>query len=430
MSTVSFASNGAPLTAAEQRVSGLSTLAPGPSNLSHCSQAVRIFEASNSTRREPPVAAEESSLRSREEGRTSSHFNTNSLGPHLAATEQTLDLDLGALAALNNSLLQQLISPDLLIGSRMQCGPPITLAEKTSLSDGEFWVMKLDDESNPVRKQLVRYLREAMAPGFTPLQLGDGASEASESRLLTLCLGKPELLSTMVQTPFMHGQTPLVWAITSIPLRFSRSRCHELPGFPLISALTKVSVRGLEDRTTVVELYDRAAAACCETNNNYLFQHFNIRAHPKPNFPTFHYSILQCKEEDNFRFTTHDFYAEMQRSRCIDFRVLFQGHIISITLLGTVSGWRLSLKVVAQSSTLFSVPFHQYRTLQFVALERSDTIPTKEVCLFKLNTENLGRSSLPLTTSAVPFQNCQRDYIQPDGTLHGYLRFRKARKIF
>ena len=139
-----------------------------------------------------------------------------------------------------------------------------------------------------------------------------------------------------VQTPFLDGHTPLVWAITSIPEGSSRQTHSSLPSWPLIFFLLTWSTKCGERWRAV---YDSAAEACCEANNNSLFQVLNLRGRGTQaslGSSEFYYTMSHFGEED-FNFTIYDFDREMSRSRCIDLRLLFQGEHFATTGLTHLS---------------------------------------------------------------------------------------------
>ncbi|KAH6901165.1 hypothetical protein BKA70DRAFT_704262 [Coprinopsis sp. MPI-PUGE-AT-0042] len=226
----------------------------------------------------------------------------------------------------------------------MESGPPLTKAEKMPSPEPKYieeWLHRLEDRSNPSRRQIIKFLCQAVSDIETD---EEAPAPRIEQTLLQLCLSNPILLCGMARTSFLDRQTPLQWALASISSRIINPPAGGLKMPSLLSVLLKCSIKDTTD-AQFRTVFDTIFKSCCKRSSNALFQCFNPEAKAGPDEPTFYYSITQVNET-RFGFVINDFRVRMLTLGSINLMALYQGRIVSICLSVEADGaWVLHWQI-------------------------------------------------------------------------------------
>jgi len=150
----------------------------------------------------------------------------------------------------------------------------MTPAEAPALTaEDEQFLADLSDRNNAVRQQII----SALVDGVYAQTINSRAFECMDE-LLRLCNGDPALLSRMLRTSFIQGQTPVYWIFTNLPREmltsapplWARARGTALPVLERIENACGPLIEG----SAPMEDLKRA---CRERNGNALFQQVNPR---------------------------------------------------------------------------------------------------------------------------------------------------------
>ncbi|KAH6901166.1 hypothetical protein BKA70DRAFT_1311469 [Coprinopsis sp. MPI-PUGE-AT-0042] len=297
-------------------------------------------------------------------------------------------------------------------------GPQLSLDEKMAIlsPDSETWLKSLENRADPTRRAIV----DILAPAVFASTSMDATYDNLANDLLRVCNSDSQRLTSMLRTPFLDGQAPIVWAICNIPANFfSSSSWDKLP--PVLSALLE-SCPGWQN---IPSIANTIYGACCIRNSNELFQLLNPHSKsPSSLAPVYTLVKRGTGSGCEFDFVIHDFPTCMLVDGKVDMWFVCESRLCSVgfAVRGSGNKWVFFRRVVQDdpkaSGFLGEAGWPRFIHIDLIRQDGSGTAPSvfkQWVCRF---------ARMEDTEPAETLKNAN-DFVGADRSLRGCIRICK-----
>ncbi|KAH6906413.1 hypothetical protein BKA70DRAFT_1287467 [Coprinopsis sp. MPI-PUGE-AT-0042] len=262
--------------------------------------------------------------------------------------------------------------------------------EPTGSSNTELWLKDLEDWMNPSRRQII----DVLCPAVSASTSMDVTFDELASNLLRICHSESQRLARMLRTPFLNGQSPIVWTICNFPANLLSSGPWDR--LPSVLAVLLQCCGAWELHSTLV---DTIYGACCMRNSNSLFQLLNLSALSLHSLTPV-YTLDQCSPAAPnfaFEFVICEFAKRMLVDGKVDMQFICESRLYSVGFHvrsrggGRFNDWMLVYRVLQyhpKPSGFLHQLFDAKTRIVCIDLVLKDGSVRKDVFNFKVSNRN------------------------------------------